>query len=326
MKKGQLLLLLLFFVVISAANTQVIFVQQGATGNGTSWENATGDLRAVLLKAKPGNQVWVAKGKYTPTTTNNRTLSFNIPDGVEVYGGFAGYESSINQRNLVTNETILSGDIGSPYSDDNSYSVVLTEGVSSATIIDGLTISNGVSNGLSKPVNKDRSGAGWFNDGTSHESSPTINNCIFKNNSARDGAGLYNFATNGVCKPKLTNCQFISNKADLDGGAVYNDGRSGLCNPTFVNCVFENNEATYGGGMINQPKDGECSPILKNCIVTRNVSYIRGGAIYNVVSFRGICEPEVISCQITDNKASVGRDIYQTSNTSKVKMSAGLAK
>ena len=79
------------------------YVNASATGsnNGTSWANAYTDLQSALVnKAQSGDQVWVEQGTYKPTSGTDRTASFNIPDGVAVYGGFAGTETQLTQRVL----------------------------------------------------------------------------------------------------------------------------------------------------------------------------------------------------------------------------------
>ena len=230
--KRALQLLLVFLLGFELAAAQgTIFVKEGATGNGTSWADATGDLTKALAMAQKEDEIWIAEGKYFPTKQNDRQASFVIPDGVMIYGGFAGYEEEIEERNLELNRTILSGEIGSSSIQDNSYSVIYTHNVSPSTLIDGIVIAAGASNGLGTEGDSKTCGAGWFNDGSNGNSSPTIRNCIFINNYARIGAALYNFAKNGTCQPRIVNCLFTSNTADLDGGAIYNDGNHGICSP-----------------------------------------------------------------------------------------------
>lgn len=306
-----LVLLVCFFA--STLNATTYYVKQGATGNGTSWANAFGSLQSALAKAVAGDQIWVAAGKYTPTNTTDRTISFEIADGVQVYGGFAGNETSLNQRNWTVNKTILSGEIGSPAIDDNSYTVIYTKNVSAATIVSGFTIMGGAANGLGAIGNRERCGGAWFNDGENGSSNPTIENCIFTRNTGRDGAGLYNYAKNGSCAPRITNCQFDNNKADLDGGAIYNDGRMGTCAPIIKNCVISNNAATYGGGVLNIATDGTCTPSIVSCNFEDNIGYIRGASMY-CSEDGGFCKPTVVSSVFSDNRATVGKDIYNDPN------------
>ncbi|MDJ0901612.1 MAG: hypothetical protein QNJ55_22675 [Xenococcus sp. MO_188.B8] len=87
----------------------VFYVNQNAIGNndGNSWENAFTDLQAALEIATPNDEIWVVGGTYKPTIGTNRGISFDIPSGVAVYGGFAGGEASLEQRNWIDNVTIL---------------------------------------------------------------------------------------------------------------------------------------------------------------------------------------------------------------------------
>ena len=298
-------------------DAKTIFVQQGSNGDGSSWSSALGDLQEALRVAGEGDQIWVAAGKYFPTKGTDRSIAFKIPSGVSIYGGFGGTETTVVDRDWKANLTILSGDIGSPSVNDNSYTVVITKGVDPSTIIDGFVITGGTSNGTGQKGDPRRCGAGWYNDGSEIESSPSINNCLFIHNQARDGAGIYNYANNGACNPSISNCQFISNIADLDGGGINNNGNNGACNPAITNCLFEANEATYGAGIINQGDLGESRPFVSNCVFTNNMSYIKGSGIYNNRQDIGVCEPVLQACRFVDNKSSVGRDISSTVNNSR---------
>lgn len=310
----KLLLIPVLLAGLCTLQAQVIYVKAGSNGNGSSWEKAYGDLQHALRSAKPGSEIWVAAGKYLPTKGADRAISFHIPSDVVLYGGFAGFETDLSQRNWEANLTILSGEIGEPTPNDNSFTVVYTHNVSASTVIDGFVITGGMANGNGNKGDIQRCGAGWFNNGSNGSSDPTIENCIFINNQARDGAGLYNYALQGACNPTINNCQFIANRADLDGGAIYNDGTKGICSPLISYCVFLENQATYGAGMLNQGAHGEARPVISNCTFKSNTSYIRGSSVYNNRQESGICDPILQACVFEDNRATVGRDVSSTIN------------
>ncbi len=321
MKAVTSTLVLLTFLFANALTAKTIFVKPGATGNGTAWSNPQ-SLQAALASAQAGDKIWVARGKYTPTSSTDRTVSFEVPDGVKIYGGFVGQETALNQRNWKQNITILSGEIGSPSKDDNSYTIVYTKNVSSATIVDGFIILGGTANGVGAKGNRERCGGGWFNDSENGSSSPTIKNCTFARNIARDGAGLYNYAKNGNCAPRIINCEFKGNRADLDGGAIYNDGRMGVCKPVIKGCIIVDNIATYGGGILNIATGGECSPAITSCNFENNTGAVRGGSMYSSQE-GGICQPVITATNFSDNKATVGKEVNTDNSSTSTGSSTG---
>ena len=94
------------------------------SNNGLSWENAFVNLQSALSypTCLLNTQIWVAGGTYKPSRdvsgnanpTDNRSKTFLISNvkGSQIYGGFAGTETSLAQRTLAVrtaNPTILSG-------------------------------------------------------------------------------------------------------------------------------------------------------------------------------------------------------------------------
>jgi hypothetical protein len=61
-----------------------------------------------LASAVSGQEIWVAAGLYNPTSDIDSSVSFVMKAGVAIYGGFAGIEAELNERDWVLNETILS--------------------------------------------------------------------------------------------------------------------------------------------------------------------------------------------------------------------------
>ncbi len=271
MKFNKLFSVILVFVLIilpeSAAHAAgVLYVKPTATGTGdcSSWANAC-TLQTALGGATSGDEIWVMQGIHTPTTSTDRTISFELVNGVQIYGGFHGTETQRSERDWQNNVTILSGNIGAiDYSGDNSYHVVAANfGTSSSTILDGFTISGGYAS-----VYPQKYGGGM----TNVFSSPTLVNLIFSDNIAYDyGAGMYNSNSS----PTLINVSFYNNRmlnGSSIGGGLYNESS----NPILVNVVFRGNSSSLGGGMANK----NSNPILTNTTFSGNYSG-SGGGMYN---------------------------------------------
>ncbi len=313
MKKILITLTVLFAAAYLIAQ-ETIYVKQGSNGDGTSWSNAFNNLNDALNQAIAGDQVWVAAGTYTPTEGGNRDASFNIPTNVKVYGGFAGEETSLLERNTQDNVTILSGEIGNKNTtEDNSYTVVTFSKVAAGTILDGFSITGGFANGTGSSGDIRRCGGAIYNDGSFTSSTPVINNCVFKGNYGRDGAAIYNYGDGGDASATITNCSFIFNKADHDGGAINNDGNNGVSNPQIRNCKFTKNEASYGAGIINKAENGVSKPLIIDCSFSSNTSYMEGSSVYNFPFEGNNCKPIIKNCSYNGNKQSVGEDINMTS-------------
>ena len=146
-----------------------------------SWATAFNDLQVGIDAATPNNfpdldQIWVKAGTYKPTSQAD---SFQLEAGVEVYGGFAGVETMLSERNPdpATNNTLLSGDLGVPGDfSDNAFIVVKGKPLDSDARLDGFTV-KGATNAAIENINN----------------SPTLEYLLIMNNtSAGNGAGMRN--------------------------------------------------------------------------------------------------------------------------------------
>ena len=64
----------------------IIYVDSGATtGNndGSSWTDAFTDLQDALAASLRGDQIWVKAGEYKPHAGSDRSISFELKNGVE---------------------------------------------------------------------------------------------------------------------------------------------------------------------------------------------------------------------------------------------------
>ncbi|MFK7908681.1 MAG: beta strand repeat-containing protein, partial [Chitinophagales bacterium] len=215
----------------------ILYVDKDAiSGNddGTSWADAYLDLQDALTAATEcPKEIWVAEGTYYPTSTISRGISFYLPDGVELYGGFNGTEALRSDRDFLLYETLLSGDIGTiGDNSDNSYQVIVTTQLVSVKI-DGFTIADGNANETDNEVLQN-DGGGLYNLGEA-----IVQNCIFEYNSASDnGAAMYNgdFKDDNT---KIVNCIFSANSGSY---AINNRGSS----LSIINTLITGND---GGGI-----------------------------------------------------------------------------
>lgn len=314
----RLLYTALFLAIQLHLQASIIYVQADATGDGTSWATATGNLQAALQAAQSGDQIWVTKGVYFPTTDNNRTISFTIKNGVALYGSFAGSETSIEERIIKANYSVLSGEIGTKQKRDNTFNVLFTAHATKTTIIDGFIITSGYAGDDNTASSRFSAGAGWYNDGANkgNASNPTIKNCRFIENTARDGAAIYNNAENGgICQPTISNCTFQDNKAFLGGGAIFNNGQNhGNCLPIINKNNFSNNTAAFGGAIFNFGRNGTSIATIKNSAFNSNKALVQGGGIYNLGT-AGISKAKLTNCEFLENEAPKGSTVANSSAT-----------
>jgi predicted outer membrane repeat protein len=310
----------LFLIVLGSLTTfaqTVRYVKQGSSGSGATWADASGDLQAMINASASGDQVWVATGTYKPTvapgsSTTDRDKTFLLKEGVSVYGGFVGGEVTLAARDVLTNPTVLSGDIGTVgVKTDNVYHVVALTGSMVGARLDGFTITAGYADGTTTPtinggnfhqgraaalflssttgatfenliITENENATASQNGGAAYflYSSATFNNVEFKNNkSANNGGAIYMLGlTTAYIYPTFTNVKFTNNTA-IEGGAIY---LSSFAQPTFTNTTFDGNEATAGsGGAITNGTATSSKITCLNVVFSNNKSTSAGGAVYN---------------------------------------------
>jgi parallel beta-helix repeat protein len=216
---------------------------------GRSWDRSFSDLQLALYVANSSSEsvdIFVAGGTYypTPEDAQDPEVSFVMPDGVSLYGGFAGDEDDplnmLDDRNFESNTTILSGDInrtGPGNSENNTLNVVRILG--DATVaIDGVTVTGGRAVATSPFV----PGGGISISGSNTKAE--FANSIISGNWAGFGGGI------GIVSgatAEFTNSIISGNWAGL-GGGVYVSGSSNA-RAEFTNSIISSNQASRGGGV-----------------------------------------------------------------------------
>lgn len=291
-------------------STRIRYVKSVATGtgDGSSWENASGNLQNMideLAKNNPQNlpgEVWVAAGTYVPQVQvisgTTYSASFLMRDGISVYGGFAGDEISKQEREVgkmpwnFVNKTILEGSYyehsKTSWNESNHkwtltsdsrhvvfFSPLPSEGKSGfdkSTILNGVTIRGGYAQGGEGVADfmTDR-GAGVYMG-----INATLEKCIVtENSSTGNGGAVYMYGG------RVMNSLIYNNNADGDGGAVYVDN-AGIV----LASMLTNNSANNGSGAYlahtGNWTDGKPHPeylILSTSVVSNNTSRLNG-AVY----------------------------------------------
>jgi len=287
---------ILFLFPVFVFSQARFYVSQAATNGaetGATWADAFTDLQQAISAVSAGDTLWVAAGIYKPTATTDRTASFEMKDGVALYGGFFGTEVAFSERDIDLHKTVLSGDIGVPgVRTDNSYHVVRGKALGSATLLDGFFIRDGYSYNEFTMIPLDRYGAGMLLEGGigMADSRPVIQNCVFEFNNANEGGGLcatwHDFGNpaqiTSPVNPVLRNCTFSRNTASRFGGGFYKNSPSAPLD-TFVleDCKFLDNKAFVGqGGGVYFAATANSNTVVRRCIFERDTAWgDAGGAI-----------------------------------------------
>lgn len=296
---------LLIFLTTAAQSQTIRYVTATGTGNGSSWATASGDIQAMINASDPGDQIWVATGTYKPNrktdaletvSPNDRNNSFVLKNGIKLYGSFAGTETALAERVLPTGgnyTSVLSGDFNNDDvvtgsgatlaftgTAENAYHVIVASGtqanpITSATILNGFTITGGNANAL------DNAPAYPVTGGTAIEhraaggihslySSVAYSNINITKNAARRYGGVYlgPGSTGSFANAYIT----YNGNGNAAGGMYVAQGVSG----TYTNVLISGNRGSGGqlwGG----------THVFTNCTVANNDSGL-GAAFYNLAA------------------------------------------
>ena len=214
-----ILLTLLCASVSAMAQSKTYYVSPTGTGDGSSWQS-TMTLSAALNTAKAGEQIWV-QGFETITKDgvyfvpeDQKVTGFTLKSGVQLYGGFKGDETSINDRETLGKpyqmkyRSVLSGDLDNNDDSDNTNLIfpanttrtdnathvlsVKMDPLSGSnnntypTVINGFTITGGHADGTSEK------GGGIYIAGDNTDGGNfRIERCFLFNNYATQGGAVY---------------------------------------------------------------------------------------------------------------------------------------
>lgn len=294
----------------SAAVRYVDATLASGLNNGTSWADAYQGTTAVvtaLNASVSGDQIWVKAGTYKPTTTSTRTIWHTMKTGVALYGGFAGTETMVSERNIAANVTTLTGDLlGNDNGTvtnmaDNAYHVVVASSVANTAILDGFSIVGGYANGATAS-NYDKGGGILILT----SGSPTVRNCKFIGNRCTFGGGAgYIFGANGT----FQGCEFTDNVGGSYGGAFDTNGTT----VTWERCIFTNNSASRAGAIESY---GSSQTKITNCVFRLNkaTSTNSGGAVWvGTTSTVTVRDSTFVGNTTT---ATTGAGFYNTSGSS----------
>ncbi|GEM_PF-1745402 len=269
----------------------IVYVKEGATGNGSSWQSAFGNVQKAIVAASADgkkHQIWVAAGTYYGDTTLNMVV--NLASGISLYGGFAGNETSLAARDTAKNPTILDG-MGKRRVISQNYGFV----DSMAVVVDGFTIQNGYAT--------DGAGACLAQN-------TTMSNCIVKNCYAGDKGYVYsrnaNLVNVVICDngdmsfpsaiPRATlymsggtadNC-VVKNNASYSNSALYAEKSAEI-----TRSIFDGNQSSYGHIVsMSQSTMSDCK------VINHDVRY-NGGCIISADS-----KSNIERCLIEGNEAN----------------------
>lgn len=270
-----ILLTLLCASVSAMAQSKIYYVSPTAkgTGDGSSWQS-TMTLADALNAAQAGDQIWVqgfeqitdAGQLYTAPTDG-----FSVKSGVQLYGGFAGTEKSINDRETLGKpyqmkyRSVLSGDINRNDNSDNTNLIFPANGTRSdnathvlsvnmaptstsgnnntyPTIINGFTIAGGQADG----TNEKGGGIYISGDNSNDGGNFRIERCFLFNNYAKQGGAVYvDAAVKNVNNGEslINQCVVYNNAAgersavENQGGGIYLAGAATVVNTSVFNNV-----------------------------------------------------------------------------------------
>jgi hypothetical protein len=307
-----------FFQVFSAR----YYVTSDGAGTGASWADALNDVQSAISLAVSGDEIWVKSGTYFAHASDS-TVSFIIPSGVKLYGGFQGTETSLSERaksdldgNGVvdpweyTYVSVLSGDIQADGIMENNtqHIVIIPSGADASTLISGFSIEDGYAHlPITGPLGTFVYASGIFAQGGSVEEC-TIAGCQIVTTGSIYGGGIFAYGSR-ISKSKVYNCSAESTGSGFTvvalGGGMYVSASSVVDSCFISSCSNSQSSGrkALGGGLYSSG-----SSIIYASIVNCSVSGLDGAPGYGggaYVTSSSFINSIVANCEATDNGAGM---------------------
>jgi len=284
----------------------------GGANTGTSWADAYIDLQAALASAQAGDEIWVAEGAYTPAAPGgSQTATFLIDKNLKLYGGFAGTECYLSERDVALHPTVLSGDLnGNDVVDDfvtnrgdNVLHVMqITVAVTLASTLNGFTIRGGHADGTTL---NDQRGGGMLWLGKL-----LVSDCVFEQNYAKLGGGAASLDYTSIPGGGFSNCRFEYNSANQGGAVAINNAVFFLGNCRFLNNSTHSGPFAQNGGGVYLSHLSNTGQFF-NCLFVNNEAHAGGGLFVNTSS--SLSFPATLSvsdCAFETNTATIGAGLF----------------
>ena len=252
------------------------FIKPGATGKGSSWEDAI-DLGEALKACATADKLYLAAGTYTPTQyaggSSDADKTFLLAQNVRIYGGYPANPKAGDVADPAVNKTILSGNesstrhvfvIAAPKDDD--YSIQ----------INGITVRGG--NNKDTKAGSNKLNGEYFYTGY--------------------GAGVYVLGS----KVKFTDCFIKDNKSVKFACGMFSTNNSYV---EMEHCEITDNmvESGNASGIHNAG-----TMILRNCGIRRNActtsSLVGGFYNFDLDKKLNTAKAYLYSCEFENNSGS----------------------
>ena len=261
---------------VPPAPAAVWYVDKAALpdGDGTAWSTAFTEIQPAIdaAYADGGGEIWVAEGVYDEQRFLQQGAVV-ISEGVSVFGGFAGEETRIEERDWTLHETVIDG---ATSQGGNRANRVVHMGKNSR--LDGLIVQGGLSAGI-ELVAADNA---------------VVSHCVIRDN-IHKFPSYYAITKWGGHHVRLEYCQVRDN----GGGAILGGGSLTLfrCDITsnkygswlyveeqalqVIECLF----ADHPNGALSiwtTPASGEVSEVssIERCTFVRNSSPYGAAVLY----------------------------------------------
>lgn len=315
----------LHLVMLHLHTTQTYYVSENGSGSmdGSSWANALDGntqlsdgytkLATLIASASPYSEFWLTSGHYYPCGDQDAQKYITMNEGVRLFGGFAGTENAIADRNPENDPTVFSGELQNDnIPDNNTECIFITSPETEVAwtipaVLDGITISSGYAsshkgaalrvtpntfaslNNCSIVENRE---GGIYSQGVLNISNSDLSN----NNSELFGeyyqhavSHIYYYNAGAICNMEtgvvnVDNCTFYSNHSPHNG-AICNDGTMSI-NAS----VFDNNTADCFGTIFSPGK-----------IKVHNTTFNNNRSDHYIAVMWAWDSLELVNCNITNN-------------------------